>query len=334
VLAPILLLICQTAAAEPEGVIAGTVVNASRESRPADAAPVVLQVYAEGQFVPFRETAADAQGKFRFQNLPVGGDYLYLVGASRDGVFHPGPRLQILADRPSADVALKVYDAVASPNPLVIRRQEILLCPEPGVLRVTESLLVENPTDKCFVGEGSEPVTLRLSIPPDFERTTFEQEFYGRRFSLAKGALVTGIPWPPGQREIRFTYVLRNSKNYYRWQRPLDLPCEQVRVGVRAANSEQVACNLPPGAAGASGEAVFESTGSILPAGQVLRVDLGALPLAFMTYARWAAVVTLALLVTTISLSLSLNLSATGSRAIGEAINEGLRRDSGRRSRG
>jgi hypothetical protein len=138
VLAPILLLICQTVAAGPEGAITGTVVNASREGRPADGAPVVLQVYAEGQFVPFRETAADAQGKFRFQNLPVGGDYLYLVGASRDGVYHPGPRLLILPPRPSACVELKVYDALASPSPLLIRRQEILLCPEPGALRVTE----------------------------------------------------------------------------------------------------------------------------------------------------------------------------------------------------
>jgi hypothetical protein len=312
----ILVLICQTAtvaAPGAEGVIAGRVVNASRGSRSADGVQVVLQIHAEGQFAPFRETVTDALGQFRFENLPVGGDYLYLVGASRDGVYHPGPRLQVLAHRPSVRTELKVYDAVASPNPLVIRRQEIVLCPEPGVLRVTESLLVENPTDKCFVGqrtqEDAEPVTLRLSIPAEFERATFEEEFFGRRFSLAEGALVTGIPWPPGQREIKFTYVLRNEKKYYALQRPMDLPCEQLRVRVRTANPEQVACDLPSAdrsrtdlkSVPPGGEAVFESTGEILPTGHVLHVDLGRLPLPLMAYARWVAVAALALLMATVS---------------------------------
>jgi hypothetical protein len=313
-------LLCQTAtAAAPgaEGVIAGRVVNASRGSRPVDGVQVVLQVRAEGQFAPFRETVTNALGQFRFENLPVGGDYLYLAGASQDGVYHPGPRLQVLAHRPSVRTELKVYDAVASPNPLVIRRQEILLCSEPGALRVTESLLVENPTDKCFVGEptrqGAEPVTMRLSIPAEFERATFEEEFFGRRFSLAEGALVTGIPWPPGQREIKFTYVLRNEKKYSALQRPMDLPCEHLRVRVRTSNQirrpdilvwlgkGQARTSVLSSSGDGSGEAVFESTGETLPMGHVLHVDLGRLPLPLMAYARWIAVAVLALLMATVS---------------------------------
>ena len=81
---------------------------------------------------------------------------------------------------------------------------------------------------------------------------------------------------------------------------------------VQTANPEQVACNLPAAACSPSPaphapspalqpEVVFESTGDMLPAGHVLRVDMGHLPLALMAYARWIAVATLALLVATVS---------------------------------
>ena len=104
-----------------EGVVSGTVVNASEGKNLPCPAEVVLRVQLEGQFVPFRQTVSDAQGKFCFDRLPVGDAYRYLPGASHDGVHFPGPRVQLTAAQPRATVALKVYDAVAQPSPLVLR---------------------------------------------------------------------------------------------------------------------------------------------------------------------------------------------------------------------
>ena len=72
---------------------------------------------------------------------------------------------------------------MASPNPLVLKKMDIAIRPETGLLRVTESLLLDNPSHTCYVGQATHDntdlVTLQLSIPPDFERTTFDQEFLG-----------------------------------------------------------------------------------------------------------------------------------------------------------
>jgi hypothetical protein len=197
-------------------------------------------------------------------------------------------------------VQLSVCDTVAEPSSLVIRRHDIVIRPEAGVLRVTESILVENPTSTCYVGksaaEGEEPVTLTLSIPSDFQRTTFEKEFFGRHFSLAGGKLVTGIPWTPGKREVKFTYVLANDKRYRIWERPVDLPCSDLRLCVATAHPEEVSCTLPPAPPERSGELVFQSAGEKLMPGHVIRVELGRLPVPWMVYGRWTAAATLVVL--------------------------------------
>jgi hypothetical protein len=280
-----------------EGTIRGTVVNTSAATPAPCRATVVLRMQSQGQLVPVRETESDAQGRFRFDNLPIGIIYMYKVGANRDEVHYPGPRIVLTDERPEATVELSVCDAVARPNPLLIRRFEVAIVPEPGALVVSESLVVENPSSTCYVGEppsaGGEPVTLALGIPSDFERTTFQEEFYGRRFAIAGGKVVTGIPWPPGRREIKYTYVLRNDQACRCWERPLDLPCSQVRVCVRTATPGDVRCDLPWLPAERDGEIIFESDGQPLPAGHVLRVELGRLPLGWMDYARPLAVVVL-----------------------------------------
>ena len=282
---------------QANGRIHGTVVNASQAKPSPCQATVLLRVLLEGQFVPFRETTSDAEGRFQFDSLPVGNPYRYLVGANRHGVHYPGPRIQLTERRPDATVELSVCNAVTHPNPLVIRKLEIMICPEPGTLKVTESMLVENPSFTCYVGQspvpGADPVTLQLAIPADFERTTFEEEFFGRRFFLVEGKLVTGIPWPPGIRALKYTYVLRNAEVDRHWERRLDLPCSQVQLRVCPTKPDEVACDLPSLPALHPGELVFESNAQELPAGRVIHVTLGHLPLLWMAQARWVAVTVL-----------------------------------------
>jgi hypothetical protein len=279
------------------GSIHGTVVNSSETVPSPCKATVMLRVQVDNQFVPFRETESDAAGRYRFDHLPVGLAYRYLIGANRADIHYPGPRLLLTESEPAATVQLSVRDAVTWPNPLVIRKFDITIAPEPGALRVTESLLVENPTAATYVGRppaaGAGTVTLQLAVPSDFERTTFDQEFFGRRFSMVGGKLSTGVPWTPGQRELKYTYILRNAEECRNWQRPLDLPCDQVNVRVCSAKPGEIRCDLPSLSTNNNGEAAFASTGQGLPAGQVIHVTLGHLPLPWMATARWSAIAVL-----------------------------------------
>ena len=281
-----------------DGTIRGLVVNLSEGEAPARGIEVILRVRLDGEFVAVGAAQSDDEGRFAFAGLPLDEDLVYLPGANLDGIHYPGPRLQLNHRQPAATVKLVVRETIAEPNPLVIRRHEIVIQAEAGALHVTEALLVDNPTQRTFVGQdGSDerpPVTFALGIPLDFERLTFEKEFFGRNFAVVDGRLATSIPWEPGSRWLRFTATVRNEQTVRRWERRLDGPCEDLRVRVRHEKPEQIHCNLPEALTDTAEERVFSSGGQMLAADHLLQVKLGALPLPWMSYARWLALLLLA----------------------------------------
>jgi hypothetical protein len=290
---------CVAASLPPasEGTIRGIVVNTSHGELPVAESQVFLRRQSGDRFVPVAETTTDQQGMFRFDHLSIDGDGPYLPGANRDGVHYPGPRIPLTGDQPHARVKLLVCDATSGPSPLRISDYSIAIDARPGVLTVTEAMSIENPTSLCYVGKSPmgdrQPVTLRLAVPPAFERTTFHKEFFGRQFSLAGDKLVTGVPWPPGKRELAFTYVLACNKNDYVWHRPLDLPCRSLHLTVHANDVGGVSANLAPVTASKPGEVCFASTGTLRPAADAIEVTFGDLPIPAMAYGRALAVITL-----------------------------------------
>jgi hypothetical protein len=301
-------LIALVQSSDDAGVIRGRVVNMSQHEAPCAGAEVILRARIDGQFAAVAETVTDAAGNYRFEGLPVGPEYLYLPGANHAEIHYPGRRVGLTRGQPAAFVTLEVRDTVADPSPLVIRQHEIAIQTEPGAVHVVEAMLVDNPTATTYVGrarsEGLPPVTLRLNIPADFERITFEREKFGSRFQVIDGQLVTGIPWTPGAQWLRFTYTLPAAALRGTWQRALDAPCESIRVRVKHTRVEEIACDLPPVADSPSNEKTFQSGDGLLAAGHVLRVQLGNVALPWTFYARWAALFALAglILVTAIIL--------------------------------
>ena len=154
---------------------------------------------------------------------------------------------------------------VRQPNPLVIRQHEVVLRGEPGVLQVVEAMLIDNPGTRHVRGKYGEPegqpmaATFRLGIPADFDRLTFQEEFFGRQFHLINGQVVTTIPWTPGRRWLRFTYSIPNEEAHCVWEHRLDVPCEHLLVRIHHEHPEEITSNLGEATEVTEGEAVFES---------------------------------------------------------------------------
>jgi hypothetical protein len=282
---------------EQDGTIVGAVFNGSKSGQPVAGSEVILQVQQDGSFIPLAQTSTDECGVFVFDGLPADGATVFLPGANRGGVFYPGERVRLGLQNVRAEVAVRVFDAVNDPSPLVALRHEFTVHTEPTVLSVSETIRVSNPTPYCYVGgsdNAERPVTLRLHIPSNFEKVTFDKEFYGRRFALIDGTLLTTIPWPPGERELKFTYILPLEKKRQVWKRPLDLPCSDIRLTALGIQPADVACNLSPSVIQEAGAVTFESRGNRLEAGHMICLELGGLPVPFTAYARWVALGVLA----------------------------------------
>jgi hypothetical protein len=283
------------------GVIEGTVVNGSYHETSVTGAVVVLRAEYQGSLLAVAETTTDKFGRFRFEPLPVGDGMVWLPGANHQGIHYPGSRIQLDRHESPEPQRIVIYETVDDPSPLVAARHEIDIRAELGVLVVTETILVANRTTRSYVGlqtdDGNPPVTLRLSIPMDFEKVTFEKEFFGRQFELNEHGLATHIPWTPGMRKLKFTYRLPLESRQLLFHRTLDLPTEQVAVNVVGCPYGDVTSNLGSDSSSERETAAFEYNGSILPVGHTIEIELGSLSVPWTAYARWIALASLVLAV-------------------------------------
>ena len=275
------------------GVIAGRVVNATRGDSPVADAEVYLQSLIGGRFEAIALAKSTASGQFLFEGIPLDQPGVYLAGAGLDGIHYPGPRVSLDAARPVAKVVVRVHETSTGPNPLILRGHDVAVVQEAGLLKVTESLRIENPQPATYVGnpeaDGSEPVTLELRIPPQFERVTFHEEFYGRQFTLREGRLVTSLPWTPGARQFTFSYVMPDDGGKILWERSLDLPCDHLRISVEGPDAASARCNLGGPQKGPEDNIVFTSNGPSLEIGTRITLDRPRSRWLVRADSRWVA---------------------------------------------
>lgn len=278
--------------AAPNVHLEGFVENGTLGGARLEGTDVILRAGQKDAFVAVAKTVTDQDGRFHFYNLRAEPGMVYLPGANRHGVHYPGPRLQLHAGAPSAPVRLTVFDAVDEPSPLLAERHAIDVRLRAGVLEVTETLHVSNPTLKTYVGQAQKKplTTLSLAIPPGFERVTFATEFFGRRFSVLDNRLVTDLPWLPGRYELKFTYHLPAAESPLTVERGLDLPTSAVLVRADAGEIGQVTCNLPRATATREWPVAFESSGATLVAGHLIKLVFGELAAQWTVHGRWMAV--------------------------------------------
>lgn len=292
---------------EPAGTIEGVVVNGTQGNQPLEGVAVVLRAGANGELVPVAETMTGPYGKFVFEQVPPDPQLVYLPGANRDGVHYPGRRVQLDSSNRVAQVTIVAYDVATAPCPLVAKRHEIDVTVEQQALRVRETLVIANPSRTTYVGQAmgsGPPVTLRLSIPENFDRVTFDKEFYGRRFWVVEHKPMTEIPWLPGEQELRFTYRVPLAERVGQFRRPLDVPSSDVRIRLHGAEARQVSCNLPVLREAGEHVVFFASAGNQLPEAFTIDLQIGSLPWPWLQYARWGALIALgALACATIAVS-------------------------------
>jgi hypothetical protein len=267
-------------------------VNATRDSKPLVGAEVILRAGEEGSLQIVAQTKTDRAGHFVFEKLPTRPELVFLAGVNHHGVHYPGPSVRSASGALPPPLRLTAFDVVTSPSPLTADFHEVDVEIKKGTLEVLETLWVNNPSLTTYVGEpGSEsfPTTLSLSIPDGFERVTFSNEFNGRHFKLRDKRLVTDIPWTPGKREVKFTYLLPavDGKRVLEWS--VNLPCTRCRFCVRGENADRFECNLPRLAIPDQATIDFESSEPTMPADHIVKLELAKLPTPWIVYLRWSA---------------------------------------------
>ncbi len=160
---------------------AGAVVNGSVGDKPtANASVQLLRVTPQGASQDLAIVKTDARGVFKSAPLSVApnelifaridwGGYPYITPAF-DGAGRTGAPID------SAKLRLHIYDtSETAPPGMTFVAHHIALKDDGDNLKCTERIVVENPSNKTFIGLGKDGITLGLSLPKGAKNVAIDE---------------------------------------------------------------------------------------------------------------------------------------------------------------
>lgn len=275
-------------AAEPgAGTIAGRVVNGTPGGGPVGDLEVTLQgANAGGEALQPRSSRTDAQGSFRFDDLPLEGDYAFMVFATYNEAEYYSDIIQFGADTPSAEVELRVYEPTTAADALRVTVDHVVLeaDSEAQVLRVLEVVQVVNEGDRAYVGTAAgdgPPLTLLFSLPEGAVQVQPMQGLVPEDLVATPDGVADTAPVVPGQREVALAYDLPYTSSDLLFRKTLPYATDRfafllLDVGARLESPSLASLERVD----MGGRQYLKLAADSLEAGTPVEVSLRGLPLA------------------------------------------------------
>ena len=204
------------------GVITGRLFQGTENGQAPAQSEVMLNIFQQTELLLARSAVAEADGSFRFDDLPVDEGYYFLVETEHRDIRYTSPILafsgpdftEARVSPESIDTLLPVYETTSDPAGLLISRSNWIVEHEPGSLLVGQLFTFGNRGDRTYVGAEEDdldtPVTLVVPLPVDAREVEIQDGLIGEVYRLRQHILYDTRPVPPGEdtRQIFVRYRL------------------------------------------------------------------------------------------------------------------------------
>lgn len=184
------------------GVVSGTVRNGTAGAGTPSVTMQLIAVLPSGQISAQSQESAD--GTFRF-TTPADATVTYLIRTEYQGVPYLDPTPVLLApEASSVQREITVWETTSTRPAVRIERTTVFVDGIDGAtgrLQLRREDIVENPTDRVYVG-GEDRRTLRIPTPEGAIAVDTEQAFDATA-TLEQGVVVTTQPLRPGMTTVR-----------------------------------------------------------------------------------------------------------------------------------
>ncbi|MCY4639573.1 MAG: hypothetical protein OXC94_04445 [Chloroflexi bacterium] len=189
------------------------------------------------------ERASAPGGRAEF-SVPTDPMLTHVPRVRYQGVQYFGDPVLLSPELPAAEVSVRVFERAQEPPPLSIRETTVTVLAldrAAAELTLVREDLVENPSDRVYVGPPPSGVTLRLPLP---ERTLDASGLNEEgSFQLGSGTLDASLPLRPGITPVVTTYRVGYdpARDGYRLRVTAPLPTARVEVLVPDRFVEELA---------------------------------------------------------------------------------------------
>ncbi|USN99292.1 MAG: hypothetical protein H6810_01035 [Phycisphaeraceae bacterium] len=174
-------------------------------------AKVLVTLFHQGRPVRQLDATLDDTGLAVLSDVPVVAALTPVVQVEYSGVTYQDTGPEMTPEHPDSSVQVTVFETTnAKPAWRVVSRQ-VLVTPSPGRVSVSETVYVDNPSDKTWLGDkpasNGKTTTVDLSLPERAENVTLGGGFHGWCCTTFEGGtLAVQMPLMPGKYVYQFTY--------------------------------------------------------------------------------------------------------------------------------
>lgn len=262
--------------------IHGNVINGSDGAIPAGVR-VSLEGLDDYRTVYTQSSALDARGAYAVTDVPLAPNRLYLASVEYNGYTFYSRVLSAEAIQPgsSVDLPVTVYDSTQDASLLVSDRLHVVLDFSPtGGLQVMEIFIISNPGRRQVTAPQPGLPVLNFRLPDGAGNLQFPGGGGSGRFVLTAEGFGDTLPVLPGEGEHQVLFAFELP---YPRKAALSLALPLLTRGVMVAVPSQGVRVASPqlvdaGVRSVNGSQVRVFTGSNLPAGSVLEIDISGTP--------------------------------------------------------
>lgn len=211
-----------TAAAGP---VAGKVVmGTAAVELPADLSISIVELSASGTEVVRNDVKAERDGTFTFEGNPT---RRYLIGTTFRGVTYS----TLVEENSRAAPELKIFEATQDPSVISIKSDTTtVLRGEEDTFEVLHLLLIDNQSDRTFVGASGGPGQPVISIPvPEgsFDYSVADQA-NPMGISINPRGMTVAAPVLPGETPLPYVFKVRVPRTGWQLRREVNYPTERA----------------------------------------------------------------------------------------------------------
>lgn len=195
----------------PRGQIAVRAVQGTKGGPAIGVADVEVELFHRNQGVKKIAAKLDEHGVVMVQDVPLGLSVRPVVRIRYGAATYQDVGPQMDATHPSSSVDVTVFEMTDDEPAWKITNRTLAIAPIPGELDVVESIEVENPADRTWMGAPADAqgrrATVSLTLPAGARNVGLEFGFHGWCCtSIKDNRLIVQMPLMPGKAPFRFTY--------------------------------------------------------------------------------------------------------------------------------
>ncbi len=281
------------------GTITGSLVNKTANGSSVANQTVTLAAYQGSSEAGTKTTKTDQNGKFGFDGVATGADYTYQVSITfqdapyfsnpinfsgaipnTSGATQPTPQ-PTTQPTTQQTVELDVYDSTSDQSVLKTTAHHYLLEPDKTGVTVSEIVIINNSSDKSYIGQPSHAgtnSTLKFTLPDGAQNFQPVDGLFPSRILQITGGFVDTMPVYPGQSQRVWSYSFPASNDAVNFTAKLDMAADQISVLVPDDGAKVSISNLAgPTNQDIQGEKYLVFSGKSLAAGTELKFQVSGL---------------------------------------------------------